>query len=258
MDNSHERNDSMNTFFRLPLLACAVALAFPVAAQNSFGNSGTPPQQPPQQQQQPRPMPPGSFPDAQQQQQQPQQQQQGMSPEQMTQAERQDMGVRATNQLHSGAMHGPTPNTLPGGQVITTPGLVALVKGGQTQALIFDVLGGPEKLPGALFAVPAHQAGSFDDAVQREFGNFLKGVTQGKQDTPLVFYCQSTQCWMSYNAALRATKMGYKNVLWYRGGIEAWKAAGLPTQPAQQNQPMPQGQPQGQLQGQQQGGMPPR
>jgi len=31
---------------------------------------------------------------------------------------------------------------------------------------------------------------------------------------------------MSYNAAVRASRMGYSQVLWYRGGIEAWKAAG--------------------------------
>ncbi len=39
----------------------------------------------------------------------------------------------------------------------------------------------------------------------------------------------SRECWVSYNAALRAINAGYTNVLWYRGGIEAWKAAGLPT-----------------------------
>jgi rhodanese-related sulfurtransferase len=31
---------------------------------------------------------------------------------------------------------------------------------------------------------------------------------------------------MSYNAALRAINLGYRNVLWYRGGVEAWKAGG--------------------------------
>ena len=224
---------------RLIGLCCAAALALPAAAQNSFG--APQPQQPqqPQQQSQPRPLPPAAFPAAPpsgygQAQPQPQ----GMTPEQMTQAERADAGVKPTDRLHTGAMHGPTPNALPGGQVITTPGLVALVRSGPPP-LIFDVLGGPEKLPNAQYAIPAHQAGSFDDAVQREFGNYLQSVTQGRQDVPLVFYCQSMQCWMSYNAALRATRLGYKNVLWYRGGIEAWKAAWLPTQPAQQGPSTP-------------------
>ena len=31
------------------------------------------------------------------------------------------------------------------------------------------------------------------------------------------------------NAALRAINLGYKQVLWYRGGIEAWQKAGLQT-----------------------------
>jgi hypothetical protein len=29
-------------------------------------------------------------------------------------------------------------------------------------------------------------------------------------------------------AALRVVAGGYTNVLWHRGGVEAWKAAGLP------------------------------
>lgn len=148
--------------------------------------------------------------------------------------ERQDQGVAPPAGLHAGPMHGPTPASLPGGRLVTTRELVALLRGSGDagRALVFDVLGGAEQLPGALMAVPAHQAGGFDDAVQREFGRFLQQVTQGRQDRPLVFYCASTQCWMSYNAALRAVRLGYRQVLWYRGGIEAWKQAGLPLQAA--------------------------
>jgi len=68
--------------------------------------------------------------------------------------------------------------------------------------------------------------------VQREFGAYLRQVTQGRQDVPLVFYCASAMCWMSYNAALRAIRMGYQKVGWYRGGVEAWKEAGLPIERA--------------------------
>jgi rhodanese-related sulfurtransferase len=145
-------------------------------------------------------------------------------------AERQDYGVSPTAELHSGQMHGPTPASIPGGQVITTKGLVSLVDGGQAPYLLFDVLGGPQKLPNAIDAVAAHQPGSFDDTIQREFGKFLQQKTGGNKAMPLVFYCQSTQCWMSYNAALRAIRLGYTNVLWYRGGVEAWQMAGQPLQ----------------------------
>jgi PQQ-dependent catabolism-associated CXXCW motif protein len=116
--------------------------------------------------------------------------------------------------------------------VITTKGVVSLLQGGQAPALVLDVLGGPEVIPGAQNAVPAHQAGSFTDQTQQQFGQFLQQATGGRKDHPIVLYCLSTQCWMSYNASLRAINLGYTNVLWYRGGLEAWKAAGQQVQSA--------------------------
>jgi len=150
--------------------------------------------------------------------------------------ERRDFGVPAGRALYSGPMHAPTPNQIPGGQLVTTKGVHALVRGAGVPVLIFDVLGAGETLPNAIAAVPASQPGSFQDQTQQQFGQFLAQVTQGRTDTPLVFYCQGVQCWMSYNAALRAINLGYRNVLWYRGGLEAWKHAGLPTQQAQMQQ----------------------
>jgi PQQ-dependent catabolism-associated CXXCW motif protein len=224
------------------------ALAAPALAQDSFGQPAQG-----QQQQSPHPQqypqnPQGQYP------QQPtdparqpaypgaQPASPGGDPDRLMQMERQDYGVTPPSELHSGAMHGPTPASIPGGQVITTKGLLDLVNGQSAGALVFDVLGGPESIPGAIAAVPASQPGSFSDQTQQEFGRFLQQTTQGNQQTPLVFYCQSTQCWMSYNAALRAINMGYTNVLWYRGGIEAWKMAGQQSQ-SQQQPPQPPPQP---------------
>ena len=163
--------------------------------------------------------------------------------DQQTDWERRDMGIAATGDLHDGAFHGPTPNKIPGGQVISTKGLVPLLQRANMQVHVFDVLGGPESLPNAIPAAWAAQPGSFDDATQQRMGQMLGQVTSDKSDAPLVFYCQSSQCWMSYNAALRAIRLGYRNVLWYRGGVDAWKSAGLPLayagppgQPQAQNQ----------------------
>lgn len=142
--------------------------------------------------------------------------------------ERQDYGVPPTGQLHAGPAHGPTPASIPGGQLITTRGLVALLQGRQVPYVLVDVLGGPQTLPGAASAPWASQGGSFRDATQQQFARMLEQLTQGRRDVPVILYCQSTQCWMSYNAALRAIALGYTNVLWYRGGIEAWQMAGLP------------------------------
>jgi len=130
----------------------------------------------------------------------------------------------------------PTPTTIPGGLVITTEALHSTLQQNPQGIAIFDVLGGPEILPGALAAAPASAPGNFNDQTQQEFGGYLQQVTGGNTQMPVMFYCQSAQCWMSYNAALRAINMGYTQVLWYRGGIEAWKTAGLPTQNPYTNQ----------------------
>lgn len=47
--------------------------------------------------------------------------------------------------------------------------------------------------------------------------------------SPVVFYCLSAECWLSYNAVTHAAELGYTNVYWYRGGINAWNKAKLPT-----------------------------
>lgn len=240
--------------FALLVLASLVGTA--ASAQNSFGGATPPPpagrvtplpQQPPPPQQSPNSVDPRraapAAPAAEGQAGLPR-----IDPQRLTQLEgkeRADQGVPASTELHSGAMHGATPASIPGGQLVTTRQLVATLsarrEGGANALppLLFDVLGGAERLPGALNAVPAHQAGSFDDNVQREFGAYLRQVTQGRQDLPLVFYCANTMCWMSYNAALRAIRMGYQKVGWYRGGVEAWKEAGLPIERAGAPGPLP-------------------
>jgi len=202
----------------LATLAAAPALA-PLSAQDGFGppprpapEASRPATPPPPPRAAPAPAPPAP----------------GGSTEldRLAAEERKDFGVAPRTSLHTGPMHGPTPASIPGGQVITTKGLVALLADPSLGALVFDILGGPEAIPGSQPAVPAAQPGSFNDQTQQEFGNYLRQVTGGRQDRPLVFYCLSMQCWMSYNASLRAINMGHQNVLWYRGGIEAWKAAG--------------------------------
>jgi PQQ-dependent catabolism-associated CXXCW motif protein len=205
----------MMTLRRLALVMALLASAGTAQAQDSFGGGGSkPPARPATETAPAKARPPSNV----------------AAPQ--TTAERQDLGVSPTAELHNGAMHGPTPNAIPGGQVITTQGLQDLVAKRQTPFLLLDILGGPQMIPGAQLAVPAAQPGSFNDTTQQQFGQFLQQATGGNKQTPLVLYCQSRECWMSYNAALRAINLGYSNVLWYRGGIEAWQAAGQPLQQA--------------------------
>lgn len=139
--------------------------------------------------------------------------------------ETQDFGVAPKSELHAGPMHGPTPASIPGAKLITTEELISLLQSSAGQVAVFDVLGAAQGLPNAIPLVPASQPGHFNDQTQQQLKHYLSQLTQGRQNVPMVFYCQGVQCWMSYNAALRASKLGY-TALWYRGGVEAWSMAG--------------------------------
>ncbi len=208
---------------RLTLIPLALLLfaGATVQAQDSFGGQPAAPPTQPEPQPQARPTAPANAAST-------------ARLDRLMVREREDFGVAATDELHAGPMHAPTPASIPGGQVITTKGLIPLLANAELGALVFDILGGEDMIPGARPATPASQGGSFTDRTQQEFGNYLQSVTNGNKEVPLVFYCLSNHCWMSYNASLRAIHMGYRNVLWYRGGIDAWKAAGQPVQTAGQ------------------------
>tara|TARA_R110000868_G_scaffold188512_3_gene431284 strand:+ start:15094 stop:15609 length:516 start_codon:yes stop_codon:yes gene_type:complete len=67
---------------------------------------------------------------------------------------------------------------------------------------------------------------------QNYFREYLRQASQGNKASPLVFYCRS-DCWLGWNATKRAHHLGYRNLYWYRDGIDAWQQAGLPLIPAQ-------------------------
>lgn len=138
--------------------------------------------------------------------------------------ESQDFGVPQTDQLHQGAPHGPTPTRIPGGLVVETAVLSQAVAGGQ--ALLVDVLGGATTIQGAIDAVGMGQPGSYQDQIQQQVVSFLAQATQNNPDAMLIFFCSDPMCWLSYNASLRAIAAGYRNVVWYRGGLAAWQMAG--------------------------------
>ena len=175
--------------------------------------------------------------------------------------ETQDFGVKPVGQLRpSEQLHAPTPTSIPGGKVIGTRQLAQLMheqQGAPSRLMLLHAIASQRHLPNAIPVVPAAQGGGFDDQVQRDFGNYLQQATGGDRGRMLVTYCSGVQCWGSYNAALRAIRMGYTNVHWYRGGMEAWEQAGLTVmtaseqgrqqgpqvQQVQRGDPGPQGQP---------------
>ena len=49
------------------------------------------------------------------------------------------------------------------------------------------------------------------------------------KSTEIVAFCHDGACPMSYQMASQALGAGYTDIVWYRGGINAWIAAGGPT-----------------------------
>jgi PQQ-dependent catabolism-associated CXXCW motif protein len=125
--------------------------------------------------------------------------------------------------------HGPTPDSVPGARVVSTAELQQMLERASRPFLV-DVLSGPphHTLPGSLWL---HNGGlgDFDADEEKRFLDTLARLAGHDQAREIVFFCSGARCWLSYNAALRAVRFGYSNVYWYRGGIEAWRAAGHPT-----------------------------
>jgi PQQ-dependent catabolism-associated CXXCW motif protein len=139
--------------------------------------------------------------------------------------ENRDAGIPAQRTLREQKLHAPTPTDISGAKVITTDGLRRALAGSGRLVLV-DVRPQPRAtIPGA--HINNAIGIDFRADAERAVEDFLTRVAPDKA-APIVFYCVNWECWLSYNAALRAVAAGYNNVHWYRGGIAAWFEAGLP------------------------------
>ncbi|MDQ2802082.1 MAG: rhodanese-like domain-containing protein [Pseudomonadota bacterium] len=140
-----------------------------------------------------------------------------------------------------GPVHGTLPASIAGGAVIDTPALAALLRRGSV--VLLDVLpvpirppglvpGAPwlpaphEDIPGSIW-IPGAGGGALAPAEDAFLRQRLAALTGNDRDHVLVVYCRQ-DCYLSWNAAKRAISYGYRHVYWYNGGIDAWRAAGLP------------------------------
>ena len=138
-----------------------------------------------------------------------------------------DWKVEATIDFRSGKLHAPTPAHHPRAATITTRELLRRMIGPEPPLLI-DVLSqaSHQTVAGAWWL----RGAGFSTTSNDRLATKLEELTLGNRSLPIVFFCSGAECWASYNAALRASLIGYTNVYWYRGGLRAWKDAGLPTQ----------------------------
>ena len=138
-----------------------------------------------------------------------------------------DAGIAPTRARHTGTMHAATPRSAPGAKTITTRELVELYKGSKVVLInVLDWTEGAFALPGTVWIQGMGKA-QLSGSEYLELRSLLSQVAPDKT-APLVVYCLSWECWLSYNAALTASDLGYTNLYWYRGGISAWNQARLP------------------------------
>jgi PQQ-dependent catabolism-associated CXXCW motif protein len=144
-----------------------------------------------------------------------------------------DFRVPPAQQIQ-GNLSSPTPTELPGavGRVTTDTMRKLLASPEVNKVVLIDVLNSTthQTIPGSIMVPGAGNAGSIGDGIQQAFARVLAQLTSdaGSESyrKPIVIYCASARCWESYNAGLRAIALGYRNVYWYRGGLESWRAAG--------------------------------
>jgi PQQ-dependent catabolism-associated CXXCW motif protein len=142
-----------------------------------------------------------------------------------------DWGVPPTAQLRTGRMHAPTPREIPGGRTIRTLEVRAMQSQSPAPVLVDALDGsGHRTIPGAHWISGAGEGAG--NAASERLRADLEKLTAGDKAVSLVFFCLSAECWLSYNAALRAIGLGYTNVHWFRGGTEAWRRAGFETREA--------------------------
>jgi TolB-like protein/DNA-binding winged helix-turn-helix (wHTH) protein len=142
--------------------------------------------------------------------------------------ESQDFGVEPSDGPHNGGDFAPTPLILKGGKRIETAQLETLLAG-STPVRILDVGRGVAVPMGATLVWPPGTWGDPDKMLEQaaRVGSAPAG---GAREQPLVVLGNGIFGWSSYDAAQHFVASGYRTVLWYRGGEEAWAAARLPAQ----------------------------
>ncbi len=142
--------------------------------------------------------------------------------------ESRDFGILPQTVLHTGSPHAPTPLTLPGARTITTVQLYGMLSARQPLLLLDVNHPSGAAIQGAHWLDGAGVGTSFNDHIQLGLRRKVDELVNGNKDAAIVVFCESSHCWLSYDVGLRLTRMGYRNVYWYRGGRQAWQAAGLP------------------------------
>jgi sulfur-oxidizing protein SoxY len=161
-----------------------------------------------------------------------------------------DAQVPEPAEFWDGPINSATPATLSGGTVIRAQELSSMLKANRVVLIdVSNTTPKPEKLgPQAVWMPPPHPVipgsvwlagvgqGTLDTSLEGFYRQRLAQATKNDVNHPIVVYCHE-RCWLSWNAAKRAIRYGYRQVYWFPDGIEGWRAAGFTTGVAQAETP---------------------
>jgi len=84
-------------------------------------------------------------------------------------------------------------------------------------------------LPGAVW-LPEVGRGVIDKTVEGFFADNLARLTGGDKARALILFCHA-DCWMSWNAIIRASRLGYTRLYWFPEGTDGWRDWDRPLSP---------------------------
>ena len=138
-----------------------------------------------------------------------------------------DFGIAPDSALHADII-ARTPITLPGAMTIRTGELADLLS--RQKPILIDVAldSWGRSIPGAIGLQGTGHGAIFSDGLQARFDRKISDLTNDDRTAPIVAFCVNSERFTGYNLALRLVALGYTQVYWYRGGVEAWQVNGLP------------------------------
>jgi adenylate cyclase len=147
-----------------------------------------------------------------------------------------DTGLPMTEGVQSANPIGLTPISAPGVSTIKTSELRALIGdgGGSANGELPLLLSTNcnnclrVSIPGTNFVPDSYRNGVLDDARRQALKVLVDRLVHGDRTRRVITYSWDAASWDARNLAIELGALGYPNVSWYRGGLEAWDVAGLP------------------------------
>src|SRR6185312_10460316 len=94
--------------------------------------------------------------------------------------------------------------------------------------LVLDTFDLGRSVPGAIALRGAGTGGNTSDQFQDRLARKIQQLTGRDRSAPIVATGLNSERYQGRNLSLRLVTLGYTEVYWYRGGREAWTAAGQP------------------------------